>query len=90
MDEAETAAKKAAAQEAKKKQVQELNSALDEMMEKKRLDNQEVLTRAQAKRGMAGIQAYFHARRRAHTPHALTTTTTSTFLGAHTFSRHNC
>ena len=55
MDEAETAAKKAAAQEAKKKQVQELNSALDEMMEKKRLDNQEILTRAQAKRGMAGI-----------------------------------
>jgi len=89
MDEAETAAKKAAAQEAKKKQVQELNSALDEMMEKKRLDNQEVLTRAQAKRGMAGIQANSHARRRTHTPHALTTTTT-TFLGAHTFSRHNC
>ena len=53
---AEEAAKKAAEQAAKKKEAAELNRKLEEMMEKKRLENEERLATAQARRGLAGIK----------------------------------
>ena len=53
----EEASKLAADQAEQKKEAAELNRKLEEMMRKKRLENEERLTRAQAKRGLAGIKA---------------------------------